>query len=108
MRPQFIKCYIIVITCTRSLQPILVSRFFINLRRSQRWSTTTEIAHESQLVFGFRVPTMRSLVADIGEPLEFGDRDNADETAETTMTMSTSGCEVGELEIREETRDVNV
>lgn len=60
------------------LQPILISRFIINLRRTQHVNNTTQMDRESQFMPDFRVPSSVRFVGDMGEPLEFGAHDDED------------------------------
>ena len=64
-----------MIPSTHRLQPILISRFIINLRRTQHANDATDMARQSRFISNFRVPTLASFVGNMGEPLEFGARD---------------------------------
>lgn len=83
------------IAFTYSIQPILVSRFLINLRRTQYTNNTTEMARESQFMPKFRVPTLVSFQGNMGEPLDFSAHDEEGDIEE----------EIGE-EPRDEEMDV--
>ncbi|KAJ3557727.1 hypothetical protein NM688_g1318 [Phlebia brevispora] len=66
---------------TTILPNIVVSRFLINLRQSDSSaSSDTGTNQASGLVstVGFRTPTLRSIVGNLGEPLSGGDEDTED------------------------------
>ena len=55
------------------LQPILISRFLINLREAHQPEGSTSAGHFSRFSApNFRVPTIASIVGDMGEPLAHG------------------------------------
>ncbi|KAJ3552007.1 hypothetical protein NM688_g4385 [Phlebia brevispora] len=63
------------------LQPILISRFLINLRQLDAPTrSSSESRHFSRFsIPNFRIPTIESVVGNMGEPLDYGANDHSDE-----------------------------
>lgn len=63
------------------LQPIIVSRFLLNLRQADYPESSIQTSRFGQfsMPMNFRVPTLQSIVGNMGEPLEHGDREDMDE-----------------------------
>ncbi|THG94855.1 hypothetical protein EW026_g6695 [Hermanssonia centrifuga] len=58
-------------TVILALQPILISRFLLNLRQAGKPREDTHSAFNSQFsVPGFRVPTLDSIIGNMGEELD--------------------------------------
>ena len=69
-----------MLTAIFSLQPILVSRFLVNLRQADVPEGSGAVARFSQFsVPNFRVPTMQTIVGNMGEPHEHGVREDYEE-----------------------------
>ncbi|PSR70887.1 hypothetical protein PHLCEN_2v13249 [Hermanssonia centrifuga] len=64
------------------LQPILISRFLLNLRQVGREHETNDIFTSRLSVLGFRVPTLPSMVADMGGSVGLSRPDEMDDTNE--------------------------
>lgn len=63
------------------LQPILLSRFLINLRQADSPEDSIQASHLSRFSApNFRVPTLQSIMGNMGESLEYGaEEDEAEE-----------------------------
>ncbi|THG99236.1 hypothetical protein EW026_g3061 [Hermanssonia centrifuga] len=62
-----------VLTVIETLQPILISRFLLNLRQVGSPEIDSQEAFNSQFsVPGFRVPSLASIVGNMGNDLEHG------------------------------------
>ncbi|PSR80108.1 hypothetical protein PHLCEN_2v6809, partial [Hermanssonia centrifuga] len=62
-----------VATMIQTMQPILISRFLLNLRQVGSPEIDSQEAFNSQFsVPGFRVPSLASIVGNMGEDLEHG------------------------------------
>ena len=75
-----------------SLPALLVSRFFINLRRAdtlQGRNDTTRFSHFS--IPDLRIPTIASFVGDLGEPLVHEERGCDEDTHGTSTDSSNDG-----------------
>lgn len=67
-----------------SIQPILISRFLLNLRQVDAHKGPAEAASLSSFsVPNFRIPTIHTFVGNMGEPLEY-EAPNSDERSRTT------------------------
>ncbi|KAJ3551894.1 hypothetical protein NM688_g4444 [Phlebia brevispora] len=65
---------------TPIISMIMISRFLVDLRQADTPDNSTAAAEFSQFsVPGFRVPTMQSIVGNIGESVEFGFQDPQEE-----------------------------
>ena len=86
MRHNFIaRSDVHTIAFAYSVQPILISRFLINLRQTQSPNNATEMTRESKFMPNFRVPTLVSFQGNMGEPLEFGAHDDEGNIEEEIM-----------------------
>ena len=66
----------------RSLQAVLISRFLINLRRADESQRTMQLG-------SFRLPTIASILGDLGEPLEQSrDEDEQDDRTAQRMAVT--------------------
>ena len=85
-------------SCLRSLQPILISRFLINLRQASdpaQDANTTNFSRFSAP--GFQVPAVDTFVGNMGESLDFGfeddDEDVGDDVLEASQEIYEAGAE---------------
>lgn len=69
------------------LQPILVSRFLLDLRQINPSGDSTQVSRVSQFSNpNFRVPTFQSIVGNLGEYLQHDTHDYETEEAEIDVT----------------------
>ncbi|PSR76126.1 hypothetical protein PHLCEN_2v8676 [Hermanssonia centrifuga] len=81
--------FTLVSTVIANLQPILISRFLLNLRQVGSPEINSQEPFNSQLsVPGFRVPTLASIVGNMGEDLNHGGP--AEEVDDETENISGS------------------
>ncbi|THG93977.1 hypothetical protein EW026_g7398 [Hermanssonia centrifuga] len=78
-----------VINIAGTLQPILTSRFLLNLRQAgEPKNETNETFNSRFTVPGFRVPTLASIIDNIGEDLDHGLTEEVDEMMESNNNIS--------------------
>lgn len=70
------------------MQPILISRFLINLREAGTPNMTDMPRLSRFTVPNFQVPAIQTIVGNMGEPLEHGPRNNEVEDTDTTRGVS--------------------
>lgn len=92
-----------------SMQPILISRFLINLRQADRPDNMTEISRFSKFsIPNFHVPTTASIVGDMGEPLEHGLSDIEDDRTEQEAGLTSASGKGDDSEIMQVESDGNI
>lgn len=74
--------YLLFTISPSSLESILISRFLLNLRHADAPEDSIQLeASRFSVPVNFRVPTMQSIMGNMGEPLEHGGHEDADDLA---------------------------
>ncbi|THG94811.1 hypothetical protein EW026_g6727 [Hermanssonia centrifuga] len=83
-----------------TLTPILISRFLLNLRQLGEPENETQSRFNSRFsIPGFRVPTLESIVGNMGADLDYGPAEEVDnEAGEADMPVDGGGAEVSVLD----------
>ena len=71
-----------------SAPTIIISRFILNLRRSDRKNSTLESRFSRFAISGFRVPNLDGFIGEMGQPLDHGFHDSDEVYADRFNDLS--------------------
>lgn len=82
-------------TVLSSLQPIMISRFLINLRQAASTGGSGQRGASSFSVANFRIPSLNAVIGNMSEPLAFGRNENGEKL---NMDEQPNGTDCGRQE----------